>query len=174
MPSITIVSGSPGTGKTTISAELAKAAPLGVHIRSDEFYYFIADLIAPSEPESEEQNKTVIRAAAAAASTYARGGYYIVLDGIFGPWNLYLLEEFSDLGVDVEYIVLRSTLERSLERCIARDGPAIVPIIEKMHPQFEDVGEYERCVVQTLDRTTQDVLDEIERRRGAGDFRLER
>src|SRR5438445_147581 len=119
MPSLTIVSGSPGTGKTTISKELARRAPGGVHIESDEYYYVIVDLIAPSTPESRAQNDTVLTAVARAAAAYYEGGYDVVIEGVIGPWYLPLfVRELG--GVDVDYIVLRTTIEDALERVAAR------------------------------------------------------
>ena len=48
MASILIVSGSPGTGKTTVSAALANAAPHGLHLASDSFYRFPVRLVDPT------------------------------------------------------------------------------------------------------------------------------
>jgi cytidylate kinase len=171
MASLTIVSGSPGAGKTTISKLLAERAPRGVHIESDEFYYDIVDLIQPSLPEAREQNDTVITAVARAAGAYVEGGYDVVLEGIFGPWYLRFVVKESGVA-DVDYVVLRTSLEDALERVAERNQSEIADVVRKMHAPFADLGPLEHHVVQTQDRGVDEILEEIETRRTAGDFRL--
>lgn len=169
---MTIVSGSPGTGKTTIARELAKEAPTGVHIESDEFYFFIANLIAPSSPEANRQNETVITAVARAAGAYASGGYDVFFDGVLGPWLLpVFVAAAGELPID--YIVLRTTLEDSLERVSNRDAPGIDEVVRKMHGQFADLGLLEHHVVDTHGLTVEHVLAEIDERRATSSFRLD-
>ena len=171
MPSLTIVSGSPGAGKTTISRELAKRAPRGVHIESDEYYYVIVDLIPPSAAASRGQNDTVLTAVARAARAYYEGGYDVVTDGVIGPWYLPLLTR-ELAGVDVDYIVLRTTLEDALARVADRNAPEMDEIVRKMHAPFVDLGPLERHVVDTHGRTFSDILSEVARRQSAADFRV--
>jgi len=171
MPSLTIVSGQPGAGKTTISRELARRAPLGVHIESDEYYYVIVDLIAPSTPEARQQNNTVLTAVARAAAAYVDGGYDVVLDGVIGPWYLPLIvEQFGSNEID--YIVLRTTLTDALSRVSVRNKPEMDDIVRRMHAPFVDLGPLERHVVETHGRGIDDVVKEISRRYMSGAFRI--
>ena len=71
MGSLVIITGSPGAGKTTLAARLAKASSHGVHVQGDVFYTFLAHAIPPTLPESQEQNTAVIRATMRAAATLA-------------------------------------------------------------------------------------------------------
>lgn len=171
MPSLTIVSGSPGAGKTTISRELAKRAPRGVNIESDEYYYVIVDLIAPSTPEAREQNDTVITAVTRAARAYFEGGYDVVVDGVIGPWYLPLfVRELG--GADFDYIVLRTTLDNALERVAERNAPEMDKIVRKMHAAFADLGPHEHHVVETDNRAFDEIISEIARRQTSREFRI--
>jgi len=67
MPAIIIVSGCPGSGKTTLARSLARSHPRGLHLRSDVFYGFPVALVDPTRPESHEQNAVIIRAVARSA-----------------------------------------------------------------------------------------------------------
>jgi catechol 2,3-dioxygenase-like lactoylglutathione lyase family enzyme/predicted kinase len=172
--SLVIVSGSAGTGKTTIARELATRSPKGVHIVSDEFYYFIPDLIAPMAPESADQNTTVLTAVARAAAAYAAGGYDVFLDGVVGRWYLPLFErELAQADFAVDYILLRTSLEEALDRVAERNAPEMDAIVRKLHDQFADVADLERHVVDTHGRNAEEIVDEISRRQTAGDFRLD-
>ncbi len=88
MASLTIVSGCPGTGKTTLAALLSTASPRGLHFVADVFYDFIGEVISPILPESHAQNTTVTSATARAAAAFARrraaGELRLDLAGITG------------------------------------------------------------------------------------------
>jgi len=65
MSGITIVTGAPGAGKTTLSRRAAQADPLGLHLPADVFDTFPAYPVSPGLPEAPAQNGAVIAAAAA-------------------------------------------------------------------------------------------------------------
>lgn len=82
---IIIITGSPGTGKTTTSAIVAKESSMekSVHMHTDDFYHYLSKgAIPPHLPESNGQNKIVIEALICAAKRYVRGGYDVIVDGI--------------------------------------------------------------------------------------------
>src|SRR5450432_804278 len=119
--SVVVITGSPGSGKTTVCASLARRSAKGVHIESDGFYSFVAQPLSPVLPESHAQNETVIRAAARAAAAFAQGGYEVFLDGIFGPWFMpVIIEELRARAIPMEYVVLHCELERAIQRASSR------------------------------------------------------
>jgi tRNA uridine 5-carbamoylmethylation protein Kti12 len=147
MASITIITGCPGSGKTTLSNRLAQGLPKGVHLHADDFYDYIAQKISPILPESHQQNTTVMRAIARATAAYVTGDYDLVLDGIFGFWFLPILaEEFQSLSCPVNYLVIRLPLEATILRATTRlKNPASEEIIRHMYPL---------CELPTLTRST--------------------
>jgi predicted kinase len=158
MGSLTIITGSPGAGKTTLAARLADQSPRGAHVVGDSFYTFLAHPLNPALPEAHQQNAAVITATVRAAAALAQGGYDVFLDGIFGPWFLPLiLKELPVPDLDVDYVVLRVTLDEALRRVAARQGQHEENVIRQMHSAFCDLGPYERHALETTRMTTDEV-----------------
>lgn len=144
-----VVGGSPGCGKTTLCALLSQQDDNGVHLRTDDFFGYIAHCVDPSTPESHQQNEAVKRSYCAAARAFVDAGYTVYIDGVVGPWHLRDLA--SELG-PYHYILLHSPLDVTISRMFERttQGSAHPSIAERMHPQFEALlGEYAHHVVMS-------------------------
>ena len=146
---VVIVSGPPGSGKSTIAGALAESADQGVHLESDWFLRWIrSGLIPPYLPASHRQNTAVMDAVADAAAGYATAGYVVVWDGIVGPWFLdRVVSRLTARGVRVRYLVVRAGRDTVLARVRERDGTTEVSGAEVMWDQFADLGDLERHVV---------------------------
>ena len=159
---VTIVSGCPGTGKTTIARMLAQSTPRGVHIIVDEFFAFLASPVLPTRPEAQAQNATIMRAAARAAAVYVRDGYGVFVDGVIGPWYLDVFRaEIEPAVASLHYVVLRAELAETIARGTSRAAPVVEEIIRSMHPKFADLGSLEAHAVSTSTKTSDDVLREV-------------
>ncbi len=176
MASLTIVSGCPGTGKTTLAALLSTASPHGLHFAADVFYDFIGELISPVLPESHAQNTTVTIATARAAAAFASGGYDVFIDGVVGPrWLPLMAVELRPAGIPVDYVVLRAPLGETLRRASERPDGAKFSVegVRHMHAAFAELGEFDAHVVDTSNQSSVETFAEVSRRRAAGELRLD-
>jgi cytidylate kinase len=151
MESIMLITGAPGTGKTTVSKLLAERNPRGVHILSDIFYTFPAHPIPPHLAAANMQNQAVNAAAVHAAAAFARHGDDVFLDGIFGPWFLpFIASELAPSVPSIQYVVLRAPLETALRWIRGRPGHLQEDVVRQMHSKFEQhAAPYARNIVET-------------------------
>ena len=164
---IIVITGSPGTGKTTTASIVAKESELdkSVHMHTDDFFHFLSKgAIPPHLPESNEQNLVVIEAFLEAAKRYARGGYDVVVDGIVGPWFLSPWRALVREKYEVHYIVLRASREETLRRAVGRsklDRKTNVALVEAMWEQFCQLGIYESNVIETTNQSVRETVRAI-------------
>ena len=177
MTDVILLTGSPGSGKTTVAGLVATdAGRPTVHLTTDEFYRAIrTGFIAPYLPGSERQNTVVVDAIVAAVTAYARGGYDVVVDGVIGPW---FLPPFRRAAADEEwslsYVVLRPDLETTLARAQGRAAGELkdADAITGMHGAFADLGELERHVLDTTHLDAAETAAEVRKAVAAGTYRL--
>ena len=145
---ITILTGPPGAGKTTVAALLSAGAERPtVNLTTDTFYRsVVTGFVPPYLAGSERQNAVVADAVVGAATAYARGGYDVVLDGVVGPWFLPAFRAAAAReGWDLAYVVLRPDLGTTLARATGRaDAELRDPAaVRSMHAAFADLGDLE-------------------------------
>lgn len=171
--SITIISGTPGAGKTSLAHFLSLSEPNSVHIESDVFFRFLAHRLDPSLPDAHHQNSTVVRAYVAAAIEYSAGGYSVYLDGVIGPWMLPLI---TSMVPSIEYVLLHVPLDVALGRAQGRTTQASAKpeVVGRMHEHFSKVLEaYQKHVIQTNGRSVEDVASDYRSGRTAGVYMLQ-
>lgn len=167
---IVVITGSPGTGKTTISALMAKESNMekSVHMHTDDFYHYLSKgAIPPYLPESGAQNLIVIEAFLEAAKRYARGGYDVIVDGIIGSWFLDPWLDVVREGYEIHYIILRAAKEETMKRAIGRsklDRETNIELVETMWEQFRNAGIYEPNVIDTTNLSIGDTVSAIKAR----------
>ncbi|MFC5747585.1 AAA family ATPase [Actinomadura rugatobispora] len=148
---LVVLTGSPGTGKTTVARLLADEMSSSVHLHADDFWRFIRrGGIMPYLPGARRQNAVVMEVLAGAACGYAGGGFHVVVDGVVGPW---FLDRFSraagEAGLGLHYVVLRADEETTVARGAGRgEGELTDPeVLRGMYAQFADLGPLEAHVL---------------------------
>jgi hypothetical protein len=167
-----MVAGPPGAGKSTVGRLLAESEPLSVHLHSDDFYTWIVQgYVEPWKPASLAQNMTLLSSVALAAGRFAEGGYFTVVDGVFGPW---FLDPWRVLEQPVHYAVLRPSLAATRDRASDRPGHPLqdLAVVEQMHAAFADMGPMEPHAIDSSDQSPAETAAEVRRRVEAGDLLL--
>lgn len=170
---ILILTGPPGSGKTTTALALAEqpGSPK-VHLHSDDFWHFIKNgAIPPYLPEVDEQNAVVMDVLAGVAERFAKSGYFVVVDGIIGPW---FLQPFKAVAPSLHYVLLRPPLEEAILRCQKRGGNTLTdPVpITALHQQFSALNQFEQNILSTDGQTRQQTLQMVIAAIEDGKFRL--
>lgn len=93
-----LVSGVPGTGKTTVSRGLAATFPRGVHLEGDLIghHFIVSGLVPPQGPPRDEADRQLLlrrRNICRLADSFAAEGFTVVIDDVVlwpGLLELYL------------------------------------------------------------------------------------
>lgn len=190
-PSLLMVTGPPGAGKSTVAALLiddgSMAGPTAdesgggvpgptILVEGDAFFGFLAaGSIPPWLPESQPQNDVVVEAAAVATGRFVAAGWPTVFDGVMGAW--YLDRFLATAGVDtVDYVVLLPSADRCVERIMTRVGHGFGDerAARHMHRQFTEADIDHRHLLTGDGLRPEETVAAILEARAAGALRHDR
>ncbi len=174
---IIILSGPPGSGKTTVGQALAESAERPTaHVVTDGFYMAIKKgFVPPFLPEAARQNDVVIGVIVQSSLAYAKGGYDVVVDGIIGPWSLPpFLKRTADARISLSFVVLRPSLEQTFSRAISREGKQLKASgpIKGLYGAFENLGALEKHVIDSTVHSVGATVEHVRAGVRAGRFLL--
>jgi energy-coupling factor transporter ATP-binding protein EcfA2 len=169
---VTVVTGPPGAGKSTVAEQLAGLLHPSALVRGDDFFAFLrTGAIRPWLPEAHVHNTAVVEAAAAATGRLA--GYCdVVYDGVLGPWFLDTFLAAARVE-QLHYVVLQPPLEQCLERVRNRQGHGFTDLdaATQMWHSFQQAHVDPRHVLDDHGRQPSDIANELVERLAAGTVR---
>lgn len=171
---VVVVTGPPGSGKSTVAALVVEAFDVAALVPGDDFFAFwTRGFVEPWLPASARQNEVILEAAGAAVGAYARGGCAVVYEGVLGPWLLGPFTAGTGLAA-LHYAVLLPPVETCLERVAGRSGHgfADADATRHMHAAFTGAGIDARHVVADPALPPSAVAADVLRRLAAGWLRV--
>ena len=170
---IFIISGTPGSSKSSVSVALMQRFKFGLHIPIDDLREWVVSGVAQpvpkTTPESDRQFALARRSAAQLASTYAKAGFAVAIDDVIDPENAKNLIEHALSPLPVYKVLLRPQLQEALRRNAKRvnkafDTSILIEVIERIYTE-QDAKAYqdERWLIMnsgghTIDETVDNIL----------------
>ena len=124
VPHVLLLTGPPGSGKTTTARSLAAAAALGAHVESDTFFHFVVGgHVEPWAGISRAEHRRHGRSRRRGGQI-CRRGYATIVDGLISPkWFMRPLKDaLATHGHSAAYAILRPTLATCIARATTRSG----------------------------------------------------
>lgn len=167
-----LLSGTPGSGKSSVAAVLMRCFRFGLHIPVDDLREWVVSGHAPPVPswteETTRQFTLARQSAADVARRYAEAGFAVALDDVMFPEEAERLLVRPLVGLELHKILLRPSLRVALERNATRttktfDASLLTNAIRELHAAMtkEAFREAGWLVVDSSGRTVTETVASI-------------
>jgi len=145
---IFILTGTPASGKTTLSKALLACFSFGVHIPVDNLRGMVvsglSNPIGSWDDETDRQFRLARDSAAQIAKTYAQGGFTVVIDDVIFPDQIAHHYDEALAAFDVHKVLVRPSVKTAVARNQARkldiDNNQLSQIIQPIYDHFATFG----------------------------------
>jgi predicted kinase len=180
-PSVVLISGIPGAGKTTVSRLVAEQIPYSALVDGDTVHDFVyngraylatrKEVLSPSEPLNGPQDEVAKQLAlhdrnvVSLAENLAAAGFIVIIDDVFVVrWRLDRL--LTDLRTRPVFMVTLDPAKDIAEaRDVARHGKTVFPtwahLYEQVHAEIGGVGCWIDSSSQTPAETAAELLSRV-------------
>ena len=170
-----LITGAPGSGKSTVAAALVRRFPIGLHIPVDDLREWVVSGIAHPVPawtnETTRQFRLARQAAAQVAALYAAAGFAVAIDDVLFLGEAEAIFVASLAGFEVYKVILQPALDVALARNAERtnknfDTSVLTEVTRSVHRALagQDFAGSGWIVIDSSRLSVEDTVDEILRR----------
>jgi chloramphenicol 3-O-phosphotransferase len=173
--SIFVISGTPGSGKSSVSRALMRRFSFGVHIPVDDLRDFVVSGIAHPVPtwteETARQFKLARCNAVRMARLYAEAGFAVAIDDVISAQSFDADYAPCFEGLEAHRILLRPSLEVALQRSATRDNKnfdsgVLEDVIRFLFTDLSGMERHGWQVIDSSDLTLEDTVSAVLERTG--------
>jgi cytidylate kinase len=157
VPTIYIISGPVGVGKSTITTELAKLSPTRVRIEGD----LLLAALDEKDVTWEEKLKLCWQNIVAVTRNIVDLGFDVVIDFVLEDEIHWFSENISDKIVNLKYFVLIAEKEIIIDRITKQGDNKSVERATELLNIFTNSDRHKEYLIDTTNRTIDDIVKSI-------------